>query len=359
MAFVDDTITWTTASGNKTPSIIPAVGDLLVLWAGASGTDSPSSAPTDNQGGTYDLIELVTRSSSNGYIALYVRTALVAAATNHIVTLHHSGDTGGGGVLQRYSGFNQAGSAVIQQSDSVADQAPSTTPTLTFTNPALITNSLITCVSMTGNPGIVGGPSGFAFRRESGYGSPSTGITIYTLDSGQTSSGVTWGSTANNGYGAIAAELIPSVAFTLQGVAPNIVLTAGAATLTYPVGFSMQGVAPNLLFTGGQGGLAAGGAGGAGGNYDVDLYGTGIYGGNQSSFSMQGVAPSITFTAGSAELTTASPDMVGVAPNVTFTAGAATFTVGAVGSTGPTISEWAKRHKLVRRRGGWLIVRRT
>jgi hypothetical protein len=210
-AFVQSAATWNTTAGNKAASLTPAVGGLLVVVAGASGTAAGSYGTiTDDQGGTYTRVIESTRTTS-GYEAIYIRDQLVTSAVLHTVTVSQpGGDTGGGLAVAEFSGCTNVGSAAAGAKGGQSNQASGTTPSITLDASASSTNPVVAAISMTGNPGTVTAPSGFTQRQSVSYNTPATALRPYTRDSGFSGSTLTWGSTANQSFGDVAVEIIPS-----------------------------------------------------------------------------------------------------------------------------------------------------
>ena len=202
------TATLTSTSGTKTVTATPAVGDLIVLVVGHTNNVS-TTAPTDNNSsGTYTLLETQFNGASNEHtLKLWVRDTLIAAATSTIFTTAPGTTTGGGLAVLAITGMTQVGAAAKRQSNGQTSIVGGTTPTVTLASAAVTDNPLIGVILNTANPAAVSPPAGWTERLDTGYGTPPTGVEVATLDSGVTSSTITWGSTSASGYASAVVEL--------------------------------------------------------------------------------------------------------------------------------------------------------
>ena len=78
------TATFNTASGTKTVTATPAVGDLIVIFAAHTG-NTANTTPTDNNSGgagTYTRIDGAFKNASADQLQIFIRTATIASATS-------------------------------------------------------------------------------------------------------------------------------------------------------------------------------------------------------------------------------------------------------------------------------------
>ena len=207
-SFVSDAIIWNTTSGNKTASITPAVGDLLVVLFHESAQTTVGTI-ADDQGGTYTVILSALRAASADYLAVAVRDQLVSSAVAHAVTMTAGGtDTGGGLEVMRFSGMSRAGASAARQSAKQDNQAAGGTPAPVFSLAPLTTNPIIAFVvnGATAAPTETE-PAGFVERQDLQYISPNRGFESATADSGITSTTITWGAASGTAFGDIVVEL--------------------------------------------------------------------------------------------------------------------------------------------------------
>lgn len=197
-AFVQDNATWNTNTGNKTTTLTPAVGGLIVIvWGNTllTGPFTPGSV-ADDQGGTYVTIVRSTRTGQTSDLNISIREQLVTSAVLHTFTLTAaSSDTGGGLNAMEFSGMERVGAAAAAQFGSqtaITDSsvpAPSFPATSDTNNP--IVGAIHTNLNSTTN---ATAPSGFTERRDLGFTNPAAGLETITADSGQSLKTVTWGS---------------------------------------------------------------------------------------------------------------------------------------------------------------------
>lgn len=205
-AYVQDIATWTTAAGNKTATITPATGALLVVFCSTSGNiGQPNLA--DDQGGTYDIVKAATRnaSGSGGWAA--VRGAFTTNVA-HIVTLSGTGaDTGGGLDVIEVSGMLRHGTAAVRTTGFKSEIAAGAQPTCNLAQAALTANPVLCCLFAQDNPMTATTPAGYTQRQYLGYNTPASGLGTWTRDSGETTNLITWGGTETSGSGTLAVEL--------------------------------------------------------------------------------------------------------------------------------------------------------
>ena len=239
------TATFTTASGTKTVTATPAVGDLIVIVVAHSGSTS-SVAPTDNNSsGTYTLINSAVKATSADTMRVYVRNSLIASAASTVFT-HAPGTTSGGGLaVLKITGMTRVGSAAVRGSGIQSNQAAATTPAPVLSLTPLTVNAIITAVFNATSPANTTVPSGYTSLMNLGYSTPTTGLRVASDDSGITNATVTWGGTSATIFASLALELDTSTTHdttgaltgpgsTIAGTAAHVAVHATTGALTGP-----------------------------------------------------------------------------------------------------------------------------
>jgi hypothetical protein len=295
----------------------PAVNDLLVVMIAIAGSTA-SPTVTDNQGGTYTLVNSALKSASADIMRMYVRTALVSSAVSHTVTATgtFTGSTGCNFAVASISGMTRTGASAIKQS-AIRENRGAEAIAVTFGTAVLTGNPVIAFFGNSTNPAGVTPPSTFTELLDTGHATPVKGLEYARVDSGFTGTVVTWGSASATACGAICAEFDTSAA-------PTNVTGSGSPTVTLSVTASGTGVE---TFTGSGSpsvtlGVTASGAG------EVRITGSG--------------SPSVTLGAtGSGVGVHAEPVSGSGSPTVTLAAtgsGVAVHTENVSGSGSPTVA---------------------
>jgi len=202
--------TFDTSTGTHTVTATPAVGDLIVIVCANSGTTTSPTVTDNNSSGTYSEITgasaLKNTSADKGFI--FVRTAKIPAANSTIFSVTGASSTGGGLVVLKVTGTPYAGLGAIRQAAKVENQAGSSTPTPVFSVAAKTTNPVIGYVFNGTSPATLTPRSSPAYteRADVGYSTPTTGLEVMSIDSGETNTSIAWGS-ATTVYSAAVVEL--------------------------------------------------------------------------------------------------------------------------------------------------------
>ena len=141
-------------------------------------------------------------------VEAFVRDKLVTA-TSMTVTYDCTGDAATGCTIQVLRVNNQTllGSAAVRQSASQANQAGATTPAPVFAGVCLTANPVVALVGNSTSPAATTIPSGWKDRSNIGYATPTQGARAVSIDSGFTSTTVTWGGTSATAFASLALEL--------------------------------------------------------------------------------------------------------------------------------------------------------
>lgn len=198
--------TFATASGTKTVTATPAVGDLIVIVVAHSG-NTANVAPTDNQtGGTYTQINTCVKATSADTMQMWVRDDFILSAVSTIFTHAPGASTGGGLAVHKITGMFKAGTAAVKQSAVQSNQAASGTPTPVLGVAALTDNPLIGAVYNATNPATLTPRTSWTETADVGHAAPVTGLETMSRDSGETATSIAWGGTSASAFASIVAE---------------------------------------------------------------------------------------------------------------------------------------------------------
>jgi hypothetical protein len=212
------TATFSTASGTKTVTATPAVGDLIIIVTANSGSTTTTAAPTDNNSsGTYTVVNTSVKATSADTMQVWVRNALIASASSTVFTQAPGTTTGGGLVVLKIPNASVAGSSAIIRSAIQSNQATSTTPAPVLGATPSSDSAIVTAVFNASNTASVTVRSGYTSRADLGYNTPTSGLIVATRDSGETSATITWGGTSGSAFGSIAVEVSGAIAHSSSG----------------------------------------------------------------------------------------------------------------------------------------------
>jgi hypothetical protein len=218
----------TSGTSNRTATITPAVGDLLIVFCNASGNTNASPTCSDNNGsGVYTLIGTALKNSSADIMSVFVRNTLMVNTISTVVTVATGSNTAAEFIIVAVAGMAKTGSSAVRSSGFQANQAASTTPAPVLSQAALTANVTITCVANGTVTGSVIVPNAsWTERQDIAQSTPTTGIEIATRDSGFTGTTITQGGTSSTAFASAAIELDGSDSATLS------VTTADATVLS-------------------------------------------------------------------------------------------------------------------------------
>lgn len=224
--------TFNTTSGSKGVTATPAVGDLPVIIAAHTGNTS-TAAPTDNNAdglGTYSLINTAVKASSADTMKAWVRDAPIGSATSTTFTSNPGTSSGGGLAVIKATGMSRKSVAAILQSAIQSNQASGGTPTPVLGAAAQTYNALIAAVFNATNPATMTprGTPAWTERVDVGYNTPTTGLEVMTIDSGETGTSIAWGSTSGSAFASIVIELDTANKATVSQSVPDASLSATA-----------------------------------------------------------------------------------------------------------------------------------
>jgi hypothetical protein len=201
------TETFTTLAGTKFLDATPAVGDLIVIVAVNTGTTT-ATAPTDNNSdglGTYSQAVTCLFGTSTHIGALWIRDALIGSASNTRFTNNSSSNNGGGLVVLKVTGMTNVGATAEYASGRAENQSAGTpAPGGGF---AVTEYPVISVVMSATNPPGLTPRSGYTTLCNTGYSTPTCGVQVIAIDSGEASGTITWGSASSTAYGTFATRL--------------------------------------------------------------------------------------------------------------------------------------------------------
>jgi hypothetical protein len=209
------TATFNTTSGTKTVTATPAVNDLIIIITAHTGNTS-AAAPTDNNSsGTYTLIDSAVKVTSADTMRVYIRNSFITSATSTIFTHAPGASSGGGLAVFKVTGMSKVGANADRQSAKQDNQA-SGTPAPVFASNVLTTNPVIGAVFNGANPAAMT-PRGTPTYTEAfdlGYSTPTTGLEAMYINSGETGTTITWGSSSATAFCSLVLELDSSAPST-------------------------------------------------------------------------------------------------------------------------------------------------
>jgi len=201
--------TFNTTADSKTVTATPAVGDLIVVVAGSSGLAGGTTAVTDNNSsGTYTQVDSDrTGFSTTGVLTVWVRDALIAAASSTIFTAAQVGSTGGGLHVYRLSGMTLVGAAAVRSNGGQSTGTAGTTPAPVLNQDPIDFNPILIACAAGANAAVMVPRTGYAEGADGGYNTPATGMGSAVLDSGETSPTLTFGGTTSTAFASVGIEL--------------------------------------------------------------------------------------------------------------------------------------------------------
>lgn len=195
----------TSGTTDRSVTITTVADDLLVVFVSLSGNTGLASTMTDDQGGTYFLVNSVRWSSSANSMLCYVRNTLVSSGTSTVITCNSGSNTAGELVAVACAGSLRAGYKAIRSGGWQANQASSTTPAPVLNQAALTGNMTIAAVA-SGDTTTTE-PTNWTERQDVNQSTPTTALQVSTRDSGFTGTTITFGASQGAVYASFAVEL--------------------------------------------------------------------------------------------------------------------------------------------------------
>lgn len=203
----------TSGTGNRTATIVPAVGDLFVVYCFVSTNTNDTPTCSDNNSGTYTRIDVANAviASVNHRLSVFVRDSLLTNTTSTVVTVATGSNTSGCVHVLAFSGMTRTNSNAVRSKGLQNNQAAGTAaPTL---NQA----------ALTGNPTIVAlgsadttttPPTNWTERQDTNFATPTVALETATRNSGFTGTTITFGAASSTVFCSHAMELDSSVPST-------------------------------------------------------------------------------------------------------------------------------------------------
>jgi hypothetical protein len=242
----------TNATSYTSGAFTPAANDLIGVFFTVTGQVNACTM-TDTQSLGMTMVRRATQASSVDTAYLFVAKALAGAVSTTVTAVCTGGATPTGSVLQVFtvSGMTRLGSAAIKQVGHKDNQAAAGTPAITFANAVLTGNPVLGLVSNATNPATMTPPSTFTENNDTGYATPTTGAEYVSVNSGFTSTTVTWGGTSASAFSVIAAEFdtsgapsSPSAPALIQST-QQVVIQSGSAITAQFGGLNFRYNLPN------------------------------------------------------------------------------------------------------------------
>lgn len=191
-------------TSNRSVSIVPAVGDLIVVFVAASANSNATPTCSDDNSGTYTL--LGTFPVSVNMTSCFVRDALCTNTTSTLITAATGSNTSGEVVAVAVSGMVRTGAAAKRQFVS-AGGGSFEAPTVSFSAATLTANLTLMAVTNVSAAGEIAPPIGWTERQDVSQTNPTLGLEVSTRDSGFAATTLTCTSNSSSSYAALALEL--------------------------------------------------------------------------------------------------------------------------------------------------------
>lgn len=198
----------TSGTGNRTATITPAVGDLLVVFCGVSvnTNTSPTCSDDNTNGSGWSLVDVAVKNTSADTLSCFVRNALMTNTTSTTVTVATGSNTAGAVHLYAISGMNRTGLDAIRQAINEDNQSADT-PNPAFASSCLTGNLTLGCIFNATNPAGMTAPTNWTEQQDTGFSTPATGLESVSRDSGFTGTTVIWNSASASASCNILVEL--------------------------------------------------------------------------------------------------------------------------------------------------------
>jgi len=205
----------TSGTGDRSVTITPASGDLIVVFVSLS-VNAATLTMTDDNGvdGTYTRVASALWNASANNSAVFVRNALIRNTDSTIITCTSGANDAGELVAVAVTGMTRVGLSAIRSYGLQANQASSTTPTPVLNQSALNTNLTMTAVA-SGDTSSVPNAS-WTSRQDANQATPTTALSVATRDSGFSGTSIAYAATQGATFASFAIELDGSAASVPQ-----------------------------------------------------------------------------------------------------------------------------------------------
>lgn len=186
-------------------TITTQAGDLVVVFVCLSANDGATATMTDDQGGTYFLVNNALWSSSANSLLCFVRDDLVVSGTSTTITCASGSNDAGALVAIACTGGTRAGYKAIRSAGWQENQASGGTPTPVLDRAALDTN--LTIVAVGSGDTTTTEPTNWTERQDTSQATPTTALAVATRDSGFSGTSIAFGATAGAVFASFAIEV--------------------------------------------------------------------------------------------------------------------------------------------------------
>jgi hypothetical protein len=218
-------------TGNRTATITPAVGDLLIIYCFVAANTNDTPTCSDNNGsGTYDRIDVMNASIAaiNYRLSVFIRTALMVNTTSTTVTVATGSNTSGVVHVIAVSGMSRVGTDAVRSKGSQNNQAAGTAaPVL---NQSALTGN-VTIVAHGSADTTTTAPTNWTERQDTSQSNDTVALENATRDSGFTGTAITFGAASSTVFCSHALELDGSALLT------RTVLVDGVGAVTSAAAF--------------------------------------------------------------------------------------------------------------------------
>lgn len=205
--------TFDTNSGTHTVVATPAVNDLIVIIRANTGNTS-SATPTDTASGSYAKITTALKATSVDLMEVYIRTTLITSAVSTTFSDAAGVTTGGGIAVLKVTGMTKLGAAAAIRSGVEANFGAGGTPAPFFPQTPSLNNPIIGAIFNATSPATMTPRTGYTELLDVGYATPTTGLEVMSINSGETNNTITWGSTSASAFASLIMELDASPTLT-------------------------------------------------------------------------------------------------------------------------------------------------
>lgn len=196
-----------TGTADRTATITPAVGDLLIVYCYvAANTNDTPTCSDNNGGGTYDRIDVANcvTGGINYRLSVFIRTSLMVNTTSTVVTVATGSNTSGNVVVEAVSGMTRAGASAVRSKGLQNNQAAGTAaPVLNQTS---LTENM-TIVAQGSADTTTTPPTNWTERAEANQVSDTSALEVATRDSGFVGTTITFGAASSTTFCSHALEL--------------------------------------------------------------------------------------------------------------------------------------------------------
>lgn len=223
----------TSGTGNRTHSVTPAVGDLLIVIVGVANNSQTTPTVTDDQGGRYDLVgEAHCTISTIFTLTAHVRRKLVTTASSHTITADTGANDAGVVSSIRCTNMVRTGASAIRQKASASNGASGSAAETTYPSSPMGENSHVFAVLSAG--GAITAPTGYTEEIDAAQTTPTLNLEVARLVSGKSLLTTTGGtaSMATN-WCAIALELDTSATVVKRRTGATTAATTGTTDRTH------------------------------------------------------------------------------------------------------------------------------